>query len=183
MPKERALKPSWKRRWAIEDQAGIDLSPAFKKNWRKCDLFRRLATRSAFQQDMDRDIENFMIVEGSFMSFEANEWTEDQRMFSVYLAFLYGGCLLYSVGQEHPEALANRAMTVHLFLFRNWKPRLCRELVEEFFAALSDDGLSTGIEEGKRAMQDWLAIASWTGASRLEALIAQVVSKECGRLH
>lgn len=103
MPKERALKPSWKRRWAIEDQAGIDFSPAFKKRWRKCDLFRRLATRSAFHQDMDRDIENFMTVEGSFMSFEANEWTQDHRMFSVYLAFLYGG-LLYSVGQEDPEA-------------------------------------------------------------------------------
>ncbi|CAN5151906.1 hypothetical protein BH24PSE2_BH24PSE2_07270 [soil metagenome] len=183
MPKQRALKPLWKRRWAMEDQAGIAFSPAFKKRWRKGDLFRRLCKRSAFQQEMDRDLDNFMTCEDSFMCFEANEWIGDYSVFSVYMAFMYGGCLLYSVGQEDPDALAKRAMTVRLFLFSDWKPRLCRELVEEFFAELPDDRFSAGIEEGQRAMQDWLAIASWKGAGRLEALMAGEVSKICSRLH
>jgi len=178
-----ARKPRWKRRWSIEDSAGIDFSTAFKKRWRKCDLFRHLCKRSALQQEMDRDFDNFMTIEGSFMCFEANEWTENYEVFSVYMAFMYGACLLYNVGQQDADALARRAMVVRLFLFSDWKPRLCRELVEEFFAELPDDGFDAGIEEGKRAMQDWLGIAPWTGSSRLEALMAREVSKTCRLLH
>jgi hypothetical protein len=177
-----ARKPRWKRRWSIEDSAGVDFSTAFKKRWRKCDLFRHLCKRSAFQQEMDRDIDGFMTTEGSFMCFEANRWTEDYLVFSIYMAFMYGACQLYSVGQEDANALARRAMGVRLFLLFDWKPRLCRELIEEFFVELPDDRFDAGIEEGKRAMQDWLAIAPWKGASRLEALMASEVSKTCNRL-